>query len=218
MRSMKNLQIILFLFLITCNTKESKIVETPVPEIIEFTYSIDTLSEKDVENNYCFKDVKKKIPLASISLSYLNLEGVHSSGELIVHQDVSQEVVDIFREIYNCGFRINKILPIYHYDCSDDRSMIDNNTSAFNHRTISGSRKLSDHSYGKAIDINPIFNPHIKRNKIFPKEGEDFIDRNKLIHGLIKKEDCVVTAFKNRGWNWGGDWKYEKDYQHFYKY
>ena len=215
---MQNLQIIFFLFLITCNTKESKVVETLNAEKKEFTHNIDTLSVKDVEKNYCFRNVKDQIPLTSITLSYIDLQGVHAKGELIVHQEISQEVVDIFREIYDCGFRINKIIPICHYDCNDDKSMIDNNTSAFNHRTISGSRKLSDHSYGKAIDINPIFNPHIKRNKISPKEGENYTDRDKWQHGIIQKDDCVVTAFKSRGWYWGGDWKYEKDYQHFYKY
>ena len=51
---MKNLQIIFFLFLITCNTKESKVVETPNAEKKEFTHNIDTLSVKDVEKNYCF--------------------------------------------------------------------------------------------------------------------------------------------------------------------
>ncbi len=27
--------------------------------------------------------------------------------------------------------------------------------------------------------------------------------------------DVVVTAFKQQGWKWGGDWTDKKDYQHF---
>ena len=45
-----------------------------------------------------------------------------------------------------------------------------------------------------------------------------YLDRDIDQAGIIQKIDCVVNAFKSRGWHWGGDWKYEKDYQHFYKY
>ena len=78
-------------------------------------------------------------------------------GELIVHKEIAEEVVDIFRDIYECRFPIVKMIPIDFYNCNDDKSMEDNNTSCFNYRTVSGSRKLSDHSFGKAIDINPLF-------------------------------------------------------------
>lgn len=37
---------------------------------------------------------------------------------------------------------------------NDNKSMSANNTSAFNYRVISGTKKLSNHSYGLAIDIN----------------------------------------------------------------
>jgi hypothetical protein len=35
--------------------------------------------------------------------------------------------------------------------------------------------------------------------------------------GMIVKDDLCYKAFTSRGWTWGGDWKYEKDYQHFQK-
>ena len=50
-----------------------------------------------------------------------------------------------------------------------------------------------------------------------PVNGERYIDRQINQVGLIKNNDCVVNAFKSRGWRWGGDWKHSKDYQHFYK-
>ena len=68
-----------------------------------------------------------------MKVSYLDLNGKYSTGELIVHTDVSSEVVEIFRDIFNCEFRIEKMIPIFNYECSDDKSMGDNNTS---HLTI----------------------------------------------------------------------------------
>lgn len=40
-------------------------------------------------------------------------------------------------------------------------SVEDDNTSAFNCRLAEGSKKYSKHSYGKAIDINPLENPYV---------------------------------------------------------
>ena len=109
------------------------------------------------------------------------------------------------------------MITIDYYNCNDDKSMEDNNTSAFNYRTVSGSRKLSDHSFGRAIDINPLFNPYIRRSKVQPENGRKYTDRGSHVEGMIQENDCVVQEFKSRGWQWGGDWKYSKDYQHFYK-
>lgn len=224
--------ICLFIFsLLSCNInknnseKNTSVQTTDIANIDSSSIFIDTffyeINDVKIENydlHYCNRNPKEKVKLSSVKVSYLDLNGKYSTGELIVHTDVSSEVVEIFRDIFNCEFRIEKMIPIFNYECSDDKSMGDNNTSAFNYRTISGSRKLSDHSFGKAIDINPIFNPHVKKNKILPQEGEQYLDRNKWQHGMIQKQDCVVEAFKSRGWQWGGDWKYSKDYQHFYKY
>ena len=71
-----------------------------------------------------------------------------------------------------------------------------------NYRTISGERKLSDHSFGKAIDINPIFNPHVKKNKISPPEGKEYLDRDKWQHGVIQKQDCVVKRSSQGDGKW----------------
>jgi hypothetical protein len=32
---------------------------------------------------------------------------------------------------------------------------------------------------------------------------------------MIVSNDVVVRAFRSIGWEWGGDWKTLKDYQHF---
>lgn len=91
--------------------------------------------------------------------------------------------------------------------------MQDNNTSAFNYRKIEGTKTLSKHSTGKAIDINPFLNPQIKRGKTIPK-GAVY---NEKTAGTILKESWLVREFTKRGWQWGGNWKSSKDYQHFEK-
>jgi hypothetical protein len=48
--------------------------------------------------------------------------------------------------------------------------MADNNSSCFNYRKIANSEIISMHSYGLAIDINPVQNP-IKREFRIRKLG-----------------------------------------------
>jgi hypothetical protein len=206
----------------SCNTNDTQEEVLIIPEeeliIPEFSFEINEISEHDLFHCCCDKEIKNLVKLLSVKVSYINMNGESEIGELVVNEEISAEVVDIFREIYQCRFPINKMIPIDFYNCNDDKSMEDNNTSCFNYRLVSGSRKLSDHSFGKAIDINPLFNPFVKRKKVSPENGKMYIDRNLEEEGMIQKNDCVVNAFKSRGWYWGGNWKHSKDYQHFYKY
>ena len=213
---------LLFLFVISCNTNDTQEEVLIIPEeeliIPEFSFEINEISEHDLFHCCCDREIKNLVKLLSVKVSYINMNGESEMGELVVNEEIAAEVVDIFREIYQCRFPINKMIPIDFYNCNDDKSMEDNNTSCFNYRLVSGSRKLSDHSFGKAIDINPLFNPFVKRKKVSPENGKMYTDRNLQQEGMIQKNDCVVNAFKSRGWYWGGNWKHSKDYQHFYKY
>ena len=213
--------IIFIIFLFSCTLEEiniEEVVEGITVITYEYSSEINDISNSDLLNYYCNQKVNNKTELTLLKLSYINMKGETRIGELVVDKNLSEEVVDIFEEIYNCKFPIEKMITIDYYNCNDDKSMEDNNTSAFNYRMVSGSRKLSDHSYGRAIDINPLLNPYIRKRDIQPKNGEKYVDRTQNEKGMIHQEDCVVKAFKSRGWQWGGDWKYSKDYQHFYKY
>lgn len=159
------------------------------------------------------------IPLKNLTYIYLKHWGfddnVHD-GRLVVHQDVAKEVVEIFRALFRKRFPIEKMKLIDDYKGSDDDSMADNNTSAFNCRSVTGKPGVfSKHSYGLAIDINPLVNPYIFKNKVLPPEGKSFVDRKLNRKGMIKKGDVVYQAFIKQGWTWGGDWLTTKDYQHF---
>lgn len=155
--------------------------------------------------------VKKNLIL--VNVNYYSFDGKIHQGQLVVHKDVKKDIEDIFEVILKRKFPIKQVVPISVYDWSDEKSMQDNNTSAFNYRTIEGTKTLSKHSTGKAIDINPLLNPQIKRGKTIPK-GSTY---NENTAGTILKESWLVREFTKRGWQWGGNWKSTKDYQHFEK-
>ena len=85
---------------------------------------------------------------------------------LIVHQAVASEVGEIFVELHRQQFPIQDISPALTKLGKDDALMRSNVTSAFNCRAITGGKRILRHSYGRAIDINPLWNPYIKGMKV----------------------------------------------------
>lgn len=77
--------------------------------------------------------------------------------------------------------------------------------------------RFSNHSWGRAIDINPLTNPYVKGDKVLPPEGRQFLDRTRAYPGAILAGSWVVKLFEEHGWTWGGSWTDRKDYQHFEK-
>ena len=62
--------------------------------------------------------------------------------------------------------------------------------------------KYSAHSFGLAVDVNSTTNL-----RFFGKDA-------KVVTDL---PPALITAFKNNGWGWGGDWVSQKDTMHFSK-
>ena len=151
--------------------------------------------------------------LELITVEYYGFDGLIHEGQLVVNKKVVDDIKEIFDFIKETEFPVNKVVPISHYDWSDEKSMLDNNTSAFNYRFISGTRVISEHASGLAIDINPLQNPYVKNNTCTPA-GSNY-DTTKA--GTLTSDSQLVKEFKERGWIWGGDWKNLKDYQHFEK-
>jgi peptidoglycan L-alanyl-D-glutamate endopeptidase CwlK len=151
--------------------------------------------------------------LEIVTVHYYGFDGNMHEGQLVINKKVVDDIKEIFNFIKETRFPVNKVVPISEYDWSDEQSMKDNNSSAFNYRFISGTRVISEHASGLAIDINPLLNPYIKNNKSTP-EGCSY-DTTKA--GTISPYSQLVKEFKDRGWIWGGDWKNLKDYQHFEK-
>lgn len=158
--------------------------------------------------------------LRYLSIPHYTFSGTITMGELIVHKDISTKTRSVFRDLFLAHYPIEKLILIDDYDGNDYRSMSDNNSSAFNYRFIDGTTTLSDHSFGLAIDINPLYNPYIKEVngalRILPPKGSLYVDRNIDCPYIIKENDICHRTFLKYGFLWGGTWTHAKDYQHFY--
>jgi len=161
--------------------------------------------------------------LRYLRVNHIDFKGKTVTGEIIVHRDVSKEVTDIFESLYKIAYPVYKMKLVSDYKGNDWQSIESGNTSAFNCRNATGSKKWSKHSYGKAIDINPIENPYISRSGRISHKAS--LTYRKRVHqkstyadkAVLLKGDKAVQIFKKHGWKWGGDWSGVKDYQHFSK-
>lgn len=170
---------------------------------------------------------KKDCRVLRSSLRYLHLlhytgDGRIKLGEMICHKDIADDLTDIFRKLFEAKYPIENMQLIDNYGADDIRSMEYNNTTCFNYRTVAGSKKLSNHSLGKAVDINPLYNPYVKRRKdgtykVSPEKGRQYADRTKTFKYKIDRNDLAYRLFKQHGFRWGGDYRSLKDYQHFEK-
>lgn len=145
--------------------------------------------------------------------------GQEATGTLIVHQSVAQETLNIFRKLFHAGFIIEEVKPAAFGAGNDDHLMATNTTSGFNCRRVTGGKGFSKHSYGRAIDINPLWNPYVKGKTIMPPKGAPYARNRKKLDpkGLLLPGSLPVKLFKQAGWTWGGNWRSLKDFQHVEK-
>ncbi|MGE5364372.1 MAG: M15 family metallopeptidase [Bacteroidota bacterium] len=190
---------ILLCFLITTPALRAQIVDS------DMTLS-QALSGQGIPDN-----IQRELNL--LDVKYYSFDGKIHKGQLVVHRSVSEDVREVFEIMLEEKFPIARVIPVQRYDWSDELSMKDNNTSAFNYRRVKGTRIMSKHSYGRAIDINPQQNPFFKRGKYSPAGAVYRKDQP----GTLTAGSRIVKEFKKRGWRWGGEWRSSKDYQHFEK-
>ncbi len=154
--------------------------------------------------------------LKLLELKHYDFNGIIQNGEMVVHSKIADHVLAIFQELLDIKFPIEKIKLIDHYNGNDELSMADNNSSCFNFRKIAGTDRLSNHSYGLAIDINPVQNPYVRIGQeqvtISPKSGTCFLNRHNQRPGMLEP---VVFIFEKHGFIWGGLWDSPIDYHHF---
>lgn len=158
---------------------------------------------------------------------HVTAEGHTLVGEMVLHHSIAERVLAILRKLYEARYPIERMRLIDLYGANDERSMTANNTSAFNFRFVSGTRKVSKHGRGLAVDINPLYNPCRKtvttqkngkattRFVVEPAAGRPYADRTKRFDYKITRDDLCCRLFREAGFRWGGDWKHTKDYQHF---
>lgn len=158
------------------------------------------------------------VPLRDLRLltfSHRRFDGKIRTGSLIVHEGVAPDVLGVFRILYDAGFPLRRVVPVDAYDGSDFRSIEADNTSAFNCRFVEGTRRWSEHAYGRAIDVNPIENPYVSGGQTSHRASVPYLDRSRRRPGMSYEGGALVSAFDAIGWGWGGRWTSVKDYQHF---
>ena len=157
--------------------------------------------------------------LRYLSLLYVDFNGETRHGEMICNKSIAQDLLEIFYELYKNNYQIESVKLIDEFEGDDVKSMLANNTSCFNYRVIEGSKKLSNHAYGLAVDLNPFYNPYITykdgETRISPVGSEAYADRTLDFPYKIDENDLAYKLFTGHGFKWGGNWNSVKDYQHF---
>ena len=170
--------------------------------------------------------------LRYIKVLHYNFRHQIQVGELVVNQAIAEDCRQIFMELFQEEYEIHSMYLIDRYyekdqarngEQVDISSINDDNTSAFHYRKIAGTEVLSNHAYGMAIDINPLENPYVKEADLQQtvaspyKDYNSYKDRTAQRAHMISKDDACYRIFKAHGFQWGGEWNGNKDYQHFEK-
>jgi D-alanyl-D-alanine carboxypeptidase len=158
--------------------------------------------------------------LRHVRVSYRDFRGHVRSGPLIVHERFATDVLWVFRRLFRADFRIHRIKlpPSYRAPRPEDYwQSTRNRTAAFNCRPATGNPgSLSHHSYGWAIDINPLQNPYVASDgSVLRRAALPYVDRSRRAPGMVHAGDVVVRSFAAIGWEWGGEWTTIEDYMHF---
>ncbi len=152
--------------------------------------------------------------LRYVRVSYMRFDGTEQIGELVLHRDVAHYLLGVFQTLWNEDFRFERMQLVDDFGGDDAASMAANNTSAFNCRAVAGTSTWSQHSYGTAIDINPVQNPYVSGGQVDPPAGGAYLDRGDVRPGMMVAGGVGVNVFRFVGWGWGGTWNSAKDYQH----
>ncbi len=155
--------------------------------------------------------------LRVLHVTHWDFAGRARRGCLIVHASVADELAWVFDRLHVAGFPLESVQPIDAFGGDDELSMAANNSSAFNFRLIAGTRRLSQHAGGLAVDLNPVQNPWVREHRVEPAAGRAYLDRTHGRPGMIVRPGPVTNAFDAIGWSWGGDWLDTRDYHHFSK-
>ncbi|MFL5736022.1 MAG: M15 family metallopeptidase [Actinomycetota bacterium] len=156
--------------------------------------------------------------LRVLTVDYHGFDGEVHSGPLVLNRRVVEDVRSVFARLYHAGFRIKHIALARKYKPNAGRYNDKRDVSAsFSCRPATGNPgSLSQHSYGWAIDINPMQNPYIGTDeKVLRRAAKPYVDRSIHAPGVIHADGVVVRAFAGIGWGWGGNWTSIKDYMHF---
>ena len=121
------------------NTSEADILDTTYENNKEQFYISeipDDIFEKMQGKSYKADCTLPRENLRYIHVLHVGFDNQVHEGELVVNKDIADDVLEIFKELYESGYQIEKVRLVDEYDADDEASMSDNNSSAFNFRFI----------------------------------------------------------------------------------
>lgn len=165
----------------------------------------------------CPPEIKKRQKI--LTVKYYSFDALVHQGQIVVDKDLADDVKKVFAFALEQKFPINTVIPVSAAQFrkngrwDDDLSMAANNTSGFNYREKTGGGSLSNHAFGRAVDINTVQNPYVKGTLILPPNGK----WQPGTPGTFTADHPITKMFISLGWGWGGTWTSRQDYQHFEK-
>ncbi len=182
-----------------------------------FTATVSTVTTADVPHTWRPGCPVGPSQLRLLHLTYWGFDGRSHPGTMVVNAGVVDDVITVFRTLYDEHFPIEEMVPEDAYDGNDNAAAAADDTSGYNCRfaVASGPPQWSVHAYGEAIDVNDVQNPYVYGGTTIPPAGATYLDRSDVRPGMAVPGGELVRAFASVGWFWGGRWTASPDYQHF---
>jgi hypothetical protein len=188
---------------------------TTAPPRAPYDSSIDTVTADDLGASWHEGCPVSPSNLRMVTVALIGFDGAPHTGQVVVNSSVATKVVEAFRQMFEAGFPIRKMKPIFTQAEFDDFETPDDNSTGYSCRNAvnsSGNPSWSNHAFGYAIDINPIENPYFEGDRVIPSAGAAYADRSDVRPGMAVSGSPIVKAFASIGWGWGASFQ---DYQHF---
>lgn len=179
-------------------------VETGIPdEIYDKIFGITLFDDSPVTRG----------DLVYLTVPYYNFNGEDAIGHIIVNEKISEEVLDIFSELYEAKYPIEKMDIAEEYDSMQSAllnstelaSKGSNNTCALYYSSENG--EFTPHASGLAIDLNPKINPSrdiygapVPKNAGRYANNENLTDTEK--YAKITEDSDIYRIFTEHGWTW----------------
>lgn len=153
--------------------------------------------------------------LRYLTVSFVGFDDRPHTGELVVAASVADDVVAVFRRLYQHRFPIEEMRLPTTADLTAPPTGDGNNTAGYVCRKARGQQRYSAHAYGTSVDVNPFQNPYRRRDLVLPELAGAYLDRSWVRPGMHLAGGPAVEAFMSFGWTWGGSWRSTKDPMHF---
>lgn len=188
----------------------------PAPTDNEFRASIEPLGDEVLARSTWAEGCPVGVDdLRYVRMTFWGFDDRSHEGEMIVHRDVAEDVVGVFRSLHAARFPIEEMRVTAPDELDAPPTGDGNNTTSFVCRAVVGGTRFSEHASGLAVDINPFQNPYRKGDVVLPELATSYLDRSQARPGMIFEGGVVVAAFDAIGWGWGGRWQSLDDYHHF---